>query len=113
MECYITYCVKGFFAFNSENELICKRLFPENEIINRLAEINDKQIVLEESEIINDVSSEYDEIIIESNKRLSDYGNDKITIKNPNQGGEYLRSHYDEFDLDDENLSSIYQNFAI
>nr|WP_294999223.1 ATP-binding protein [uncultured Methanobrevibacter sp.] len=113
MECYITYCVKGFFAFNSENELICKRLFPENEIINRLAEINDKQIVLEESEIINDVSSEYDEIIIESNKRLSDYGNDKITIKNPNQGGEYLRSHYDKFDLDDENLSSIYQNFAI
>ena len=41
MECYITYCVKGFFAFNGENELICEHLFPENEIINRLAEIND------------------------------------------------------------------------
>ena len=50
MECYITYCVKGFFAFNSENELICKKLFPEDEIINRLAEINDKQIVKEESD---------------------------------------------------------------
>ena len=22
MECYITYCVKGFFAFNDKNELI-------------------------------------------------------------------------------------------
>ena len=24
MECYITYCIKGFFAFNGNNELIAK-----------------------------------------------------------------------------------------
>ena len=113
MECYITYCVKGFFAFDSENKLICKRLFPEEEIINRLAEITDKKIVLEENDIINEVSEDYDEIIIESNKRLSDYDNEKIVIKTPNQGGEYLRSHYDEFDLDDTEISRIYQNLAI
>ena len=34
MECYITYCIKGFLAFNSDNELICEKPFPENEIIN-------------------------------------------------------------------------------
>ena len=113
MECYITYCVKGFFAFDSENKLICKSLFPEEEIINRLAEITDKKIVLEENDIINEVSEDYDEIIIESNKRLSDYDNEKIVIKTPNQGGEYLRSHYDEFDLDDTEISRIYQNLAI
>ena len=113
MECYITYCVKGFFAFDSENKLICKRLFPEEEIINRLAEITDKKIVLEENDIINEVSEDYDEIIIESNKRLSDYDNEKIIVKTPNQGGEYLRSHYDEFDLDDTEISRIYQNLAI
>ena len=113
MECYITYCVKGFFAFNGENELICEKLFPEDEVISRLAEIDDKKIVLEESQIINEVSSEYDEIIIESNKRLSDYGNDRITIKNPNQAGDYLRSHYDEFDLNSDEVISIYQNLAI
>ena len=113
MECYITYCVKGFFAFDSENKLICEKLFPEEEIINRLAEITDKKIVLEETDIINEVSEDYDEIIIESNKRLSDYDNDKIIIKTPNQGGEYLRSHYDEFDLDDAEISRIYQNLAI
>ena len=113
MECYITYCVKGFFAFNSENELISKKLFPDDEIITRLAEINDKQIVKEELEIIKEVSKDYDEIIIESNKRLSDYDNDKINIKTPNQAGEYLRSNYDKFDLDGEELSKIYQNFAI
>ena len=81
MECYITYCVKGFFAFDSENKLICEKLFPEEEIINRLAEITDKKIVLEETDIIKEVSEDYDEIIIESNKRLSDYDNDKIIIK--------------------------------
>ncbi len=113
MECYITYCVKGYFAFNNENELICKKLFPKDEITARLVEINDKQIVEEESEIIKEVSADYDKIIIESNKRLSDYNNDKIIIKTPNSGGEYLRSHYDEFDLNDSELSKIYQNFAL
>ncbi|WP_405293097.1 NOP5/NOP56 family protein [Methanobrevibacter sp.] len=113
MECYITYCVKGFFAFNSENELISKKLFPTDEIIDRLAKINDKEIVKEELEIIEEVSQDYDTIIIESNKRLSDYSNDKIMIETPNQAGEFLRSNYDKFDLDDEKTSKIYQNFAI
>ena len=99
MECYITYCVKGYFAFNSENELISEKLFQEDEIINKLAEINDKQIVTEELEIIDEVRSDYDEIIIESNKRSSDYNNDKVTIKTPNQAGNYLRSNYDKFGL--------------
>lgn len=113
MECYITYCVKGFYAFDNENELICTKLFPEDEIINRLSEIDSKQIVKEELDIINEVSADYDEIIIESNKRLSDYDNDKITIKTPNRGGEYLRANFEKFDLDNDELSRIYQNFAI
>ncbi len=113
MECYITYCVKGFYAFDNENELICTKLFPEDEIVNRLSEIDSKQIVTEELDIINEVSADYDEIIIESNKRLSDYDNDKITIKTPNRGGEYLRANFEKFDLDNDELSRIYQNFAI
>ncbi len=113
MECYITYCVKGFYAFDNENELICTKLFPEDEIVNRLSEIDSKQIVKEELDIINEVSADYDEIIIESNKRLSDYDNDKITIKTPNRGGEYLRANFEKFDLDNDELSRIYQNFAI
>lgn len=113
MECYITYCVKGYFAFNSENELISEKLFQEDEIINKLAEINDKQIVTEELEIIDEVKSDYDEIIIESNKRSSDYNNDKVTIKTPNQAGNYLRSNYDKFGLDSDDISKIYRKFAI
>lgn len=113
MECYITYCVKGFLAFNSENELISEKLFPEDEILNRLADIDDKKIVPEEMEIIDEVSRDHDEIIIESNKRKSDYGNDKVTIKNPNPAGEYLRSNYEEFGLDNDEITEIYRNLAI
>ena len=113
MECYITYCVKGFFAFDGKNELISKKLFPDDEIISRMIEIDDKQIVKEEKELIEEMSEDYDEIIIESKKRLSDYDNDKITVKTPNQAGEFLRSNYDKFDLDTEELNNIYQNFAI
>ena len=113
MECYITYCVKGFLAFNSENELISEKLFPEDEILNRLADIDDKKIVPEEMEIIDEVSRDHDEIIIESNKRKSDYGNDKVAIKNPNPAGEYLRSNYEEFGLDNDEITEIYRNLAI
>lgn len=113
MECYITYCVNGFYAFDSENKLICKKLFPESELINRLADIDGKKIVEEEMEIIKEVSKDYDEIIIESNKRLSDYNNEKVIIKTPNSGGEYLRSNYDEFGLDNDEITSIYQRLAI
>ena len=113
MECYITYCAKGFLAFNSENELIAEKPFPEQEILNRLAEIDDKKIVAEEKEIIEEVQKDYDEIIIESNKRLSDYSIDNIRIQNPNPSGEYLRSNYREFGLDNEDIIDIYQRLAI
>ena len=113
MECYITYCVKRFLAFNSENELISEKLFPEDEILNRLADIDDKKIVAEEMEIIDEVSNDYDEIIIESNKRKSDYDNEKVVIKNPNPAGEYLRCNYEEFGLNDEEITEIYRNLAI
>jgi len=113
MQAYITYSIKGFLAFNSKNELICEKLFPKEEIINRLAQISEKQIVAEELDIIEEVSNDYDEIIIESNKRLSDYSNDKITIQNPNQGGEYLRNNYDKFGLDNKEITDIYQRLPI
>ena len=113
MECYITYCIKGFFAFNGDNELIAEKLFPQNEIIERLVQIDNKEIVKEELEIIEEVSKDYDELIIESNKRLSDYENEKIRIQTPNQAGDFLRSNYDEFDLNNDEITEVYRNLAI
>lgn len=108
MECYVTYCVKGFYAFNENNELIAEKLFKEDEILEKLIEIDNKEIPAEESELINELSKSYETIFIESNKRSSDYDSDKVKVKNPNPGGDYLRSQFD-FDFNNE----IYQKLAI
>ena len=108
MECYITYSIKGFYAFNDNNELIAKKLFNEEEILQKLIEIDNKEIPTEESKLINELSADYDTIIIESNKRASDYDSDKVKVQNPNLAGELLRSDYEE-DINNE----IYQKLAI
>ncbi len=108
MECYVTYSVKGFYAFNENNELIAEKLFKETEILQKLIEIDNKEIPTEEIELIEELSKDYDLIIIESNKRSSDYQSDKVKVKNPNPAGDYLRNNFD-LDIDNE----IYQKLAI
>ena len=108
MECYITYSIKGFYAFNEDRKLIAKKLFNEEEILQKLIEIDNKEIPTEEKELINELSEDYDTIIIESNKRASDYNSEKVKVQNPNLAGSLVRSNYGE-DLDNE----IYQKFAI
>ena len=108
MECYVTYCIKGFYAFDENKEMIGEKLFKEEEILQKLIEIDNKEIPSEESELINELSEKYDTIIIESNKRASDYDCDKITVRNPNLAGNIIRS---EFDLDLDN--DVYQKLAI
>ena len=49
MECYVTYSIKGFYAFNENNELIGEKLFKEEEILQKLIEIDNKEIPTEES----------------------------------------------------------------
>ena len=115
MECYITYCIKGFLAFSEDFELITQKLFPKESIVTALMEIENKKIVSQEKEIIEEVSKDYDKIIIESNKRISDYSClksfDKLEIKTPNAGGEYLRSNLEKFVGDD--YLEVYQQLAI
>lgn len=115
MECYITYCIKGFLAFSEDFELITQKLFPKESIVTALMEIENKKIVPQEKEIIEEVSKDYDKIIIESNKRISDYSGlksfDKLEIKTPNTGGEYLRSNLEKFVGDD--YLKVYQQLAI
>ena len=111
MECYVTYSIKGYYAFDDNLNLISEKLFNEDEILENLIEIEEKKIPTEEAEIIKELSNNYDIINIESNKRASDYEIDGIKIQNPNKGGEYLRSHFDKFDLNLNN--KYYQKLAI
>lgn len=108
MECYITYSIKGFYAFNEDNELIGEKPFDKDEILQKLIEIDNKEIPSEERELIDELAENYDSIIVESNKRSSDYGCDKVKVQNPNRAGELLRSRR-ELDVDNE----IYQKLAI
>ena len=52
MECYITYCIKGFLAFSEDFELITQKLFPKESIVTALMEIENKKIVSQEKEIM-------------------------------------------------------------
>ena len=73
-------------------------------------EIENKKIDSQEKEIIEEVSKDYDKIIIESNKRISDYSSlnsfDKLEIKTPNAGGDYLRSNLEKF-VDENCLEGV------
>ncbi len=51
MECYITYCIKGFLAFSEDFELITQKLFPKESIVTALMEIENKKIVSQEKGI--------------------------------------------------------------
>ena len=52
MECYITYCIKGFLAFNEDFELIAKKLFPKESIVTALMEIENKKIASQEKRLL-------------------------------------------------------------
>ena len=60
MECYVTYSIKGFYAFNENNELIAEKLFKEEEILQKLIEIDNKEILPEESELIEEYKGQYE-----------------------------------------------------
>lgn len=118
MDCYITYFIGGFLAFKDNQELIKIKPFPKEEIVDRLISLENKEIVSEEIEIIEELEDEFDTAFIESNKRTSDYKNFKnIEIKTPNLGGETLREnldkYMDEFNIKNEEFSEVYRKLSL
>lgn len=118
MDCYITYCIVGFLAFDENQKLIRYKLFPNRERASKLMKIENKEVVDEEKDIINEVSSNYNNIIIESNNRTSDYSKfDKVQIKTPNKGGDYFRNHteeiLEEIGIKKEDYLETYKKLAI
>ena len=65
MECYVTYSIKGFYAFNENNELIGEKLFKEEEILQKIIEIDNKEILPAKTELIEELSQNYNTNIIE------------------------------------------------
>lgn len=118
MDCYITYFIGGFLAFSEDKELIKTKPFPKEEIVSRLISLENKELLKEEIEIIEELSEDFDAIFIESNKRSSDYGDfENVEIKTPNLGGEALRenldSHLADFDISNEEFIDVYRKLSL
>lgn len=96
MESYIIKCIAGIIAINEDYSIEDYKLFDEYEIISKLTKIENKEILDEEIELINKISSKYDTIIMESRNRLSSYEvneRDKLTVKHQIPAGDYLREN--------------------
>ena len=118
MDCYITYFIGGFLAFNENQELIEIKPFQKEEIVSKLIALENKEIVEEEIEIIESVKDDFDEIVIETNKKTSDYEDfNNVVLKTPNLGGDILRENFDDYldktNISNEELSETYRKISL
>ena len=92
MESYITKCIAGFFTYDKDLKLINYKIFQNENIVSNQLKIEDKEVLNEELDLINELSEDYDIIHLESRNRLSQYkktkGFDKLVIDSPNIAGE-------------------------
>ncbi len=118
MDCYVTYFIGGFIAFNADEEVIKIKPFPNDKIVSKIISLENKKVVSEEIEIIEELEKNFDRIIIESNKKTSDYNRfENVEIQTPNLGGEVLRENLDkylsEFDLSKEEFVENYRKISL
>lgn len=109
MKAFITTTGFGFIATDEEFSIVDKFLF-EKKQVEILEKIGQKQAIDEEIDLIKRLAGTYDEIIIETLKTKSTYGDieesDKITVKETTSHGDYVRTHFDEIigQLSDVNI---------
>lgn len=118
MDCYVTYFIGGFIAFNADEEVIKTKPFPNEKIVSKIISLENKEPVSEEIEIIEELEKDFDRIIIESNRKTSDYNRfENVEIQTPNLGGEILRGNLDkylsEFDLSKEEFVENYRKLSL
>lgn len=115
MDGYITNCIIGFICFDEELNIVDYNLFNENDYVSKQIEINNGEILEEEINLIEKVCENFNKILIERKKRLSDYSHlhfyNKLEIALPNKGGEYLRGNLEkvlnEIGLETRNIRKL------
>jgi nucleolar protein 56 len=123
MDCYITHCIAGYIAIDEDKNIVDYLFFDDSNRNARLKDIEDKNILDEEIELIERLYNKYDSISIESNSRKSNYAKwENVIVEVPNKAGDFLRENLEniliELDFSDrENLKSkftkIYEEFAL
>ena len=110
MKCYITTTSFGFIATNPDNKIIDYQLFG-NKQVEKLQEIEKKQLLTEEVALIQNISESYDEIIIETNNSLQAYSKleefDKINVEKTTINGRFIRENLDKILQDIPELSEV------
>ena len=134
MEFYITQCIAGFIAFDENLKIVKYKLFKEDEIVSNLIKLEENEILEEEIELINELSSadsveessQDNNIIIETTKRKSQFKDlesfENIEIQSPNKAGDYLRENLEDIlveigfieeDSDYREIINYYERLAI
>lgn len=100
MKCYVVSCFAGFLALDDDFNLLDYELFPHSELLENWIKMESKRENRFETVLLEKISKEYDEIIIETAKRSHHYqnikNNSKFTFQIPSKGGDYLRSNLRE-----------------
>lgn len=115
MDCYITYFIEGFIAFNEDLQVIAFNKFSPDKRALNIIQLEKKEFIPEEIAIIEQLQEEYENIFIESNKRTSDYSDfENIVVQTPNPGGNYLRENFDKFlEMNEEEFNETYRKIAL
>ena len=134
MEFYITQCIAGFIAFDENLKIVKYKLFKEDEIVSNLIKLEENEILEEEIELIQELSSadsveessQDNNIIIETTKRKSQFKDlenfENIEIQSPNKAGDYLRENLEDIlveigfyeeDSDYREIINYYERLAI
>lgn len=115
MDCYISYFIEGFIAFNEDFDLIAFNRFSKDERVLKIIDLDKKEFVDEEIAIIEELQDKYENIYIESNKRTSDYSNfENVIVQSPNPGGEHLRENLDDYlEITKEEFCNDYDKIAL
>lgn len=86
----------GFIALNEEYDVISSRILIDGDT-SHIEAINKNILTNVEIELIEELSHDYDEIVIETNKSLSSYdtldSSDRITVEKSNGYGRYVRDN--------------------
>lgn len=86
----------GFIALNENYEIVSSEILSDDDTAF-IEAINKKILSSTEVEFIDELSNDFDEIVIESNKPLSSYASldafDKIRVEKSNVYGRYLREN--------------------
>jgi len=123
MKCYITWCYSGFIALDENCSLLDYELFPRNKITDRIVEILNGNLAIEEKYLLKRLVKNYEIISIETEITPSKYkilkDSSKFKFEALNKAGEYVRENLADiliqtnFVDDEEELKDIIHDISL